>query len=38
MQITKGRDTSFKGFVDGLQINDTRYDFEPLRVVIRTIP
>lgn len=31
-QITKGRDYAFSGAVDGLQINDTVYDFEPLGV------
>jgi hypothetical protein len=32
VQITKGRDYAFSGAVDGLQINDTVYDFEPLGV------
>jgi hypothetical protein len=27
--IAKGRDSAFSGAVDGLQINDTVYDFEP---------
>ncbi len=32
VQVTKGRDYAFSGAVDGLQINDTIYDFEPLGV------
>jgi hypothetical protein len=36
-QITKGRDYAFSGAVDGLQINDTVYDFEPLGVT-KTAP
>jgi hypothetical protein len=31
-QITKGRDYAFSGAVDGLQINDRVYDFEPTGV------
>jgi hypothetical protein len=31
-QITKGRDYAFSGAVDGLQINDVVYDFEPTGV------
>jgi len=34
-QITKGRDFAFSGAVDGLRLNDTVYDFEPLGVVAR---
>ena len=30
--VGKGRDTGFVGAVDGLQINDTIYDFEPFGV------
>jgi hypothetical protein len=31
--VSKGRDFAFYGAVDGLRINDTVYDFEPLGVV-----
>ena len=31
--VGKGRDTGFQGAVDGLRINDTVYDFEPLGVI-----
>jgi len=34
--ITKGRDNSFQGAVDGLRINDTVYDFEETGVLERT--
>ena len=30
--VTKGRDNSFVGAVDGLRLNDTIYDFEPFGV------
>jgi hypothetical protein len=30
--VTKGRDFAFAGAADGLQINDTIYDFEPFGV------
>lgn len=32
--ISFGRDTSFQGAVDALEINGTTYDFEPLGVVV----
>lgn len=35
--ISKGRDNAFVGAVDGLQVNNTVYDFEPFGVR-RTIP
>jgi hypothetical protein len=35
--ISKGRDTPFIGAVDGLQVNKTVYDFEPLGVRSRPI-
>jgi hypothetical protein len=30
ISVTKGRDTAFQGAIDGLQVNDTIYDFERL--------
>ena len=36
VQITKGRDWAFSGAVDGLQIDNTRYDFEPFGVKTAT--
>jgi hypothetical protein len=36
--ISKGRDTPFAGAVDGLQVNDTVYDFEPSGVRVRPVP
>lgn len=33
--ISKGRDQSFQGAVDALEINGTTYDFEPLGVVVK---
>jgi hypothetical protein len=33
--VGKGRDTGFVGAVDGLRVNDTIYDFEPVGVVER---
>ena len=36
--ITKGRDFSWQGAVDGLRINDTVYDFEETGVVERAAP
>ena len=38
VQINKGRDFAFSGAVDGLQINDDVYDFEPLGVTITSAP
>ena len=35
--ISKGRDTAFAGAVDGLQINNTVYDFEHFGVR-KTVP
>lgn len=38
VQITKGRDNSFRGAVDALQVNDVIYDFEPLGVEVKPAP
>jgi hypothetical protein len=35
LAVSKGRDTAFAGAVDGLRVNDTIYDFEPIGVVER---
>jgi hypothetical protein len=34
--VSKGRDFAWQGAVDGLRINGTIYDFEPLGV--KTVP
>ncbi len=36
--VGKGRDTGFQGAIDGLRVNDTIYDFEPLGVVETAAP
>ena len=36
--VAKGRDYAWQGAVDGLRINSTIYDFEPLGVKIVPAP
>jgi hypothetical protein len=36
--VGKGRDYAWQGAVDGLRINSTIYDFEPLGVKIVPVP
>ena len=37
VQIGKGRDFAFAGAVDGLQLNNTFYDFEPFGVTTSSV-